>query len=121
MSTTTTPQDKTPSATRSYPSYSRPLWWRLAFTRESAVIALLVAVLLWAIYGVLYFGTQLTMNFLFLDIAPILLIALPMTAVIVTGEIDLSVASVVGLSSSTLGLLLSHGWSVPAAAVVCLL
>jgi len=116
MSTTTT----TAGRTRDYPSYSRPLWWRIAFTRESAVIALLVGVLLWAIYGVLYFGTQLTMTFLFLDIAPILLIALPMTAVIVTGEIDLSVASVVGLSSSVLGLLVHHGWSVPLAALVCL-
>lgn len=116
MSTTTAPE----SLTRTYRAYNRPLWWRLAFTRETAVVALLVAVLLWAIFGVLYFGTQLTMTFLLLDIAPILLIALPMTAVIVTGEIDLSVASVVGLSSSVLGLLLIHGWSVPAAAVVCL-
>ena len=45
------------------------------------------------------------MTFLLLDIAPILLIALPMTLVIVTGEIDLSVASVVGLSSVLLGML----------------
>ena len=36
------------------------------------------------------------MTYLLLDIAPILLIALPMTLVIITGEIDLSVASVVG-------------------------
>ena len=52
---------------------------------------------------------QLTMTYLFLDIAPILLIALPMTLIIVTGEIDLSVASVVGLSSVMLGTLVDHG------------
>ena len=69
------------------------------------MIAALVAVILWAIYFVPFFGNQLTMTFLLLDIAPILLIALPMTMVIVTGEIDLSVASVVGLSSVLLGVL----------------
>ncbi len=107
-------------SSRSYPAYSRPLWWRLLLTREAAVIALLVVVIVWAINGVLYFGTQLTLTYLFLDTAPILLIALPMALVIVTGEIDLSVASVVGLSSVMLGTLVDHGWSVPAAAVVAL-
>jgi len=111
----------TDQPTRSYVSYTRPLWWRLLLTREAAVIAVLVAVILWAIYFVPFFGNQLTMTFLLLDIAPILLIALPMTMVIVTGEIDLSVASVVGLSSVLLGTLVDHGWSVPAAMVVALL
>ena len=106
---------------RTYPSYAHPLWRRALLSRESAVIALVVAVTLWAIYEVAYFGSQLTMTFLFLDIAPILLIALPMTAIIVTGEIDLSVASVVGLSSALLGVLVDHGWAVPTAAIVCVL
>ena len=43
-----------------------------------------------------FFDSPLTLYYLFLDMAPILLIALPMTLVIITGEIDLSVASVVG-------------------------
>ena len=77
--------------------------------------------ILWAIYFVPFFGNQLTMTFLLLDIAPILLIALPMTLVIITGEIDLSVASVVGLSSVLLGSLVDHGWAVPAAMLVALL
>ena len=106
---------------RSYASYTHPVWWRLLFSREAAVIAALVAVILWAIYFVPFFGNQLTMTFLLLDIAPIMLIALPMTLVIVTGEIDLSVASVVGLSSVLLGLLVDHGWAVPAAMLVALL
>jgi rhamnose transport system permease protein len=61
------------------------------------------------------------MTFLFLDIAPILLIALPMTLVIVTGEIDLSVASIVGLSSVVLGVLVDRDASVPVAAAAALL
>jgi rhamnose transport system permease protein len=109
------------TATRTYADYARPLWRRALFSRESAIIALLVAVLLWAIYGVAYFGSQLTMTYLFLDIAPILLIALPMTLIIVTGEIDLSVASVLGLSSVLLGVLVDHGVAVPIAAVVAVL
>ena len=104
-----------------YPFHARPLWRRLLFSRESAVIALLVLVLVWGINFVSYFGSQLTMTFLFLDIAPILLIALPMTLIIVTGEIDLSVASVVGLSSVTLGTMVDHGQSVPVAVIACLL
>ena len=43
-----------------------------------------------------------------------------MTMVIVTGEIDLSVASVVGLSSVLLGVLVDAGWSVPAAGLAAL-
>jgi rhamnose transport system permease protein len=109
------------SLTRSYPDYAQPLWRRALFSREGAVILLLVAVLVWAINGVAYFGSQLTMTFLLLDIAPILLIALPMTLVIASGEIDLSVASVVGLSSVLLGVLVEHGQSVPVAAAVALL
>jgi rhamnose transport system permease protein len=104
-----------------YPFHAQPLWRRLLVTREAAVIALLVLVLVWAINNVSFFATQLTMTYLFLDIAPILLIALPMTLIIVTGEIDLSVASVVGLSSVILGSLVSHGASVPVAALAALL
>ena len=62
------------------------------------------------------FDSPLTLKFLLQDIAPILLIALPMTLIIVTGEIDLSVASVMGLSSVLLGVLHQGGMSVPAAA-----
>jgi rhamnose transport system permease protein len=111
-----TDTEKTPA----YPDYAQPLWRRVLLTREGAIIALLVAVILWAIYFVAYFGSQLTMTFLLLDIAPILLIALPMTLVIVSGEIDLSVASIVGLSSVLVGVLVDHGASVPVAAVVAL-
>jgi rhamnose transport system permease protein len=113
--------DPSSTTTRSYPSYGRPLWRRILFSREFAVIALLLVVLVYAIEEVAYFGQTVTMTNLLLDVAPILLIALPMTLVIVTGEIDLSVASVVGLSSSLMGLLVEHGTSVPVAGLVALL
>ncbi len=66
------------------------------------------------------FGTTVTLGFLLLDVTPILLIALPMTLVIITGEIDLSVASMVGLSSVIFGVMHQSGLSIPTAALVAL-
>lgn len=107
--------------TRTYPSYSRPLWRRVLLTREAAVIAALVALIAYSNANVQNFDGPLTMYYLFLDMAPILLIALPMTLVIVTGEIDLSVASVVGLSSVLLGSLHQDaGLSIPVAAAIAI-
>jgi rhamnose transport system permease protein len=107
--------------TRSYDSYAQPLWRRVVVTREFAVITVLALVIFYSLANVRGFDGPLTLTYLLLDIAPILLIALPMTMVIITGEIDLSVASVVGLSSVLLGVLHEGGLSVPLAAVVALL
>lgn len=106
---------------RTYADYTHPWWRRLVANREAAMIALLVGVVVWAVGNVVYFGTTLTMTYLLLDVAPVLLIALPMTMVIVTGEIDLSVASIVGLSSVLVGDLHRAGLSIPVAAVLALL
>lgn len=105
---------------RRHADYSQPLWQRLLLNREATVIALTAAVVVWAILAVPNFAGPLTLKFLLQDIAPILLIALPMTLIIATGEIDLSVASIMGLSSVLLGLLHENGMSVPAAAAVAL-
>lgn len=106
---------------RAYPAYSRPLWQRLVLTREAAVIGLLAVVVAWSMVNVANFNGPLTLTFLLLDVAPILLIALPMTLVIVTGEIDLSVASTMGLSAALVGVLHQAGVPIPVAAVVALL
>ncbi len=108
------------TTTRSYRSHNYPLWRRVLATREVAVIGLLVLVVLWSNARVPNFSGPLTFPFLILDAAPILLIALPMTLVIVTGEIDLSVASVVGLSSVLVGTLHQHGMSIPLAGLLAL-
>ena len=107
--------------TRTYAAHARPLWQRVLLTREFAVIGLLVVVAVYATAAVPNFDGPLTLPYLILDLTPILLIALPMTLVIVTGEIDLSVASVVGLSSVLVGLLQEHGMSIPVAGLVALL
>lgn len=105
---------------RTYASYAHPWWQRLLINREVAVLALLVVVVIWAVGNVVYFGTTLTMTYLLLDTAPVLFIALPMTMVVVTGEIDLSVASVVGLSSVIVGVLYRAGIPIGVAALVAL-
>jgi rhamnose transport system permease protein len=105
---------------RTYTEYSQPWWRRLLLTRESAVIALTLIVIAYSLANVPNFDGPLTLKFLLQDSAPILLIALPMTLVVVTGEIDLSVASVVGLSSVLLGVLYENGIPIALAAVLAL-
>lgn len=98
--TTTVPRGAVP------PAISRLLGW------ETAVVAIAVAVLLVASGTVENFGTSTNFTFLVLDLLPIALIALPMTFIIVTGEIDLSVASILGLSSAVMGDLWNRGLTI---------
>jgi rhamnose transport system permease protein len=48
----------------------------------------------------------------------IAIMTLPMTLIIISGEIDLSVASILGMASALLGYLWSRGWPMPAIFVV---
>jgi rhamnose transport system permease protein len=105
---------------RTYAAHAKPLWQRALLTREFAVIALLVAVFVYSRSQVPAFGGPLTLYYLLLDTAAILLLALPMTMIIITGEIDLSVASTVALSSVLVGVLHQHGASIPVAALVAI-
>ncbi|HEY4225337.1 MAG TPA: ABC transporter permease [Pseudolysinimonas sp.] len=124
MTTTTPPTTgsaaNAASGARNYPGYGRPFWQRLLLRREAAIIGLLVVVIVVASATVPHFAAPITYNFLLLDMAPVLLISLPMTLIIITGEIDLSVASAMGLSSSVIGLLTQAHWPFPAAAGVAL-
>lgn len=118
--TATAPAPDTRTA-RTYQAYSNPLWRRVLLTRETAVIVLLVAVIAVALATVPNFDSPLTVTYLLRDVAPILLIALPMTLIIITEEIDLSVASIVGLSSVMTGILTQAGLAFPVAAVAAIL
>jgi rhamnose transport system permease protein len=51
----------------------------------------------------------------------IAIMALPMALIIISGEIDLSVASIMGMASAVLGYLFGKGWPMPAIFVVVLL
>jgi rhamnose transport system permease protein len=95
--------------------------WRGAIRWESALVV--------AFLGVLVFGTTVSSSFtdpstvfyLGINIGYIAIMALPMTYIVMTGEMDLSVASMLGLSGATVGFLWHHGWGIWPACGVALL
>jgi rhamnose transport system permease protein len=87
---------------------------------ESALVVALVAVY--------FLGTSISSQFtssynlftLGTNIGDLAILALPMTLIIITGEIDLSVASTLALSAEVLGALWIHHWAMPLIFLVCL-
>ncbi len=78
---------------------------------------LAVVVILILVIGSAASPDFLTGNNLFnlgLSNGEIAIMTLPMTLIIISGEIDLSVASILGMSSALLGYLWSKGWPMPA-------
>lgn len=84
-------------------------WRRTLVSRPAVMVyALLVAIAI-AMATIPRFASPVTTGFLLLDVIPVLLIAMPMTLVVITGEIDLSVASIAGLTSAVVGVLWHAG------------
>jgi rhamnose transport system permease protein len=94
---------------------------RLLTGRGAIMVWALLATLLVCALTVPRFASVQTTGFLLLDAIPILMIAMPMALVVITGEIDLSVASTAGLTSATMGVLWAAGWGIPEIFVVCVL
>ncbi len=90
-------------------------------TRDAKMTLVLVAVVIAAFVLVPRFGQPRTMTYLALDIAAILLMALPMTLVMICADIDLSVASTAGLVSATMGVLTNEGFPFWGTVLACLL
>jgi rhamnose transport system permease protein len=78
---------------------------------EAGLAVAAVVVFLFGSASSSQFLTQGNFFYLGLPVGEIALMALPMTLIIVTGEIDLSVASTLGMSSALLGYLWLHHWS----------
>src|SRR6476646_1439575 len=79
---------------------------------ETLTVVLLIGAVL---YGAITAGGFLSgqnLNSILSDVAEIALIALPMTLIIIAAEIDLSVASVLGLTCALMGSLWNHGWPI---------
>lgn len=87
---------------------------------DTIIILLAVLVLAVASAAVDNFGTSRNFTFLVLDLLPIALVALPMTFIVITGEIDLSVASTLGLTSALMGLMWNHGLSIQTIMPLCI-
>ncbi|MBG0717273.1 ABC transporter permease [Microbacterium sp. 2C] len=118
MTTATT--TTTTSTNRVTRDFEKPLWRRILISRESAIVALLIIVTAYAVANVRGFGQPITLTYLLMDVAPILLIALPMTLIMITGEIDLSVGSMVGLASVITGAGVQAGMPFEVAALLAL-
>jgi rhamnose transport system permease protein len=95
--------------------------------RDRLVIVRWEGALLVALAGALVLGANTpnfftSTNFFYvgLNIGEIAIMALPLTLIVITGEIDLSVASMLGLSSTLLGYLFRHGWPIALAILAVL-
>ncbi|MFB7213983.1 ABC transporter permease [Streptomyces sp. NPDC056255] len=78
---------------------------------DTAVGVLLVAVLVVGLGTTDGFGSGENLAFAFNDIVEVAVIALPMTLLVVAGQVDLSVASMLGLGSALTGALWNAGWA----------
>lgn len=87
---------------------------------DVGLVGALVAVVLFGLVVSSQFLSATNLLYLDLSVGEVAIMALPLTLIIVTGEIDLSVASILGLSSAVVGDLASHGWSMPAAIAAAL-
>jgi rhamnose transport system permease protein len=99
---------------------SRPPLWRRALRWETGLVVVLVAALVFGSSESATFASQTTLFYAGINIGYIAIMALPMTLIVVTGEIDLSVASMLGLSGAVLGDLWHHGWPIGPAILVAL-
>ena len=77
---------------------------------ETLTVLLLIAAVVYGAASSPDFMTGGNFNALTSNVVEVALIALPLTFVIIAAEIDLSVASVLGLASALLGYLWNHGW-----------
>jgi rhamnose transport system permease protein len=78
---------------------------------ETVTVFLLLCSILYGVSTSEDFFTGGNLNSILSDIAEIAIIALPLTLVIIAAEIDLSVASVLGLTCALMGWLWNHGWA----------
>src|SRR4051794_15644404 len=86
-----------------------PREWRARLGRwETVTVVLLIVALVYGAVSADGFVSGQNLNSVLSDVAEIALISLPMTLIIIAAEIDLSVASVLGLSSALLGWLWNH-------------
>lgn len=93
---------------------------RILLSRGAIMTYLLVALIIFVTIMVPRFAQPRTATFMLLDVIATLLMAMPMTLVMINGDIDLSVASVAGLSSAVLGVLYDGGMGFGLAVVICL-
>lgn len=86
-------------------------WWHALVRWEGALVVVLVAALVFGAQTPRFF-TATNFFYIGINIGEIAIMALPLTLIVIAGEIDLSVASMLGLSSTLLGYLFRSGWPI---------
>jgi rhamnose transport system permease protein len=79
---------------------------------EGALVLLFVATIVYGNNGSEYFLTRGNIFFVLLNVGEVAIMALPLTLIVITGEIDLSVASILGIAGLTMGELYQHGYGI---------
>jgi rhamnose transport system permease protein len=102
------------------PASQRPPLWRSAARWETGLVVVLIAAVAFGNAQSATFASSTTLFYAGINVGYIAIMALPMTLIVMTGEIDLSVASMLGLSGALLGNLWHHGWPAGPAILVAL-
>jgi rhamnose transport system permease protein len=87
---------------------------------ESALVVILIAVVIFGVAENSEFWSSTTVLFGGLDIGQVAIMALPLTMIVLTGEIDLSVASMLGLGASVFGYAFAHHTGVVGAMAIAM-
>jgi rhamnose transport system permease protein len=99
---------------------SRQPLWRGLLRWEVALLVVLVGVLIFGSAESSTFLSGSTFFFTGLNMGEIAIMALPLLLIVMVGEIDLSVAAMLGLSGTVMGYLFQHGSSVWVAMIAAL-
>lgn len=84
--------------------------WRGLLRWEAALVVVLVLTVCYGAQRSSTFLSSTNVFYIGLNIGEIAIMALPLMFIVLTGEIDLSVASMLGLSGATMGVLFEHHW-----------
>ena len=79
---------------------------------ESALVLLLGATILYGTSTSPAFFQSGSFFYIGLNVGEVAIMALPLALIVITGEIDLSVASILGLSGVVMAELFAHGWPI---------
>jgi rhamnose transport system permease protein len=110
----------TPTAAYTGVDTSKQRPWAPFLRWEAALVVVLIAVLIFGSAQSSTFLSSTTFFFTGLNMGEIAIMALPLLLIVMVGEIDLSVASMLGLAGAVMGVLHEHGTSIGVAMVAAL-
>jgi rhamnose transport system permease protein len=93
----------------------------IAVRWEALLLVLLGCTILYGAEVSSYFLQSSNLFYICLNVGEIAIMALPLTLIVITGEIDLSVASILGLSGVLMAELFKHGWPIWPAMIAAVL